>query len=132
MAWFPYITEQQVPQHVKDALDDVGQAIRDASHAVRRELKTARFDIDGDGIPTDEQVAGAIRDATIAQLAFWAETGDMTGAGAQSGGGSILSVSMPGGNGALDTRSKQAAREAPATAEILRSCPGINWAVMHW
>lgn len=115
--WFPFL--------VGDSAE-----IRAASYRVRDELKTARFDVDQDGKPTDPVVLKAIEDATTAQLAFWAETGDSTGAVAQSGGGSILSVRLPGGS-ATDVRSKQDARTAPAVAEILRSCPGITWAVMY-
>lgn len=126
--WFPYAAARDVPASVADELDDVELSIRTASYRIREALKTARFDVDADGRPTDAAVAEAIRDATIAQLAFWAETGDTTGAGAQSGGGSILSVSLPGG-GATDARAKQDALNAPNVDTILRGCPGIDWAV---
>ena len=129
--WFPFISGADIPDSTRDALDDIDRVIRDASHLVRGVLKTARFDVDRDGIPTDDSVRAAIQDATRAQVVFWAETGDSTGAAAQSGGGSILSVSLPAGGSASDVRSKQAARVAPAVEEILRACPGINWAVMY-
>lgn len=129
--WFPFVTAADVPAAIADALDDVETAVRNASHQVRGELKTARFDVGADGKPTDADVAAAIKDATIAQLQFWAGTGDESGAVAQTGGGSILSVSLPGGGGALDARAKQEARNAPAVAEILRACPGIGWAVTY-
>jgi len=127
--WFPFLDEPDVPEHVAEEFDDLEASIREASHRVRSALKTARFDVDGDSRPTDPDVIDAIQDATLAQLAFWAETGDSTGAGAQIGGGSILSVSLPGGGGTTDARTKQEAREAPAVDEILRSCPGIVWEV---
>lgn len=127
--WFPYATEDKVPASVAAELEDVGFALRTASYRVRAALQTARFDVDAEGRPTDAEVQTAITDATLAQLAFWAETGDTTGAGAQIGGGSILSVSLPGGSGTTDARTKQEAREAPAVDEILRSCPGIDWEV---
>lgn len=124
--WFPFLTEAGLPAELS-ALGDAG--IRAASYRVRDELNTARFDVDQEGNPTDPDVKEAIKDATLAQLAFFAETGDMTGAAAQNGGGSILSVTMPGGAGTTDVRAKQDARTAPAVSEILRGCPGIEWAV---
>jgi len=129
--WFPYAEETDVPAAVAVEFDDVATSLRTASYRVRDALKTARFEVDGDGKPTDTHVVEAIKDATIAQLSFWAETGDASGAGAQLGGGSILSVSLPGGSGAADARAKQEAREAPAVDDILRSCPGIDWAVQY-
>ncbi|MBW1639233.1 hypothetical protein G3H63_09130 [Microbacterium resistens] len=131
MAWFPYATKDDVPAHVAEELDDVETALRSASYRVRDALKTARFEVTEAGKPADTDVADAIRDATLAQVAFIAETGDETGAGAQMGGGSILSVSLPGGGGALDARAKQEARTAPAVDEILRSCDGIAWEVQY-
>ncbi|WDH77928.1 hypothetical protein PTQ19_10380 [Microbacterium esteraromaticum] len=129
--WFPYAEPSDVPASVDEEFDDVAFTLRAASYAIRASLKTARFAVDSEGKPTDDDVAAAIKDATVALLAFWAETGDATGAGAQSGGGSILSVSLPGGSGTTDARAKQDARDAPAVEEILRSCPGIDWSVMY-
>lgn len=127
--WFPYATAAEIPASVAAELDDVEFSLRSASYRVRAVLLSARFEVDAESRPTDAAVATAITDATLAQLAFWAETGDSTGAGAQLGGGSILSVSLPGGGGTTDARSKQDAREAPAVDEILRACPGIDWVV---
>ena len=129
--WFPYAEAADVPASVAEEFDDVAFTLRTASYAIRSSLKTARFDTDADGRPTDSDVEACIKDATLALMAFWAETGDSTGAGAQNGGGSILSVSLPGGSGTTDARSKQDARDAPAVEEILRSCPGIDWAVSY-
>ena len=129
--WFPFADPSDVPDAVVAELDDVHQSLRMASYAIRSALLTATFDVDAEGRPTDTSVEAAIRDATIAQLAFWVETGDSTGAGVQNGGGSILSVTLPGGSGTTDARTKQESREAPAVTEILRGCPGISWAVMY-
>jgi len=91
--WFPYAEAADVPASVAEEFDDVAFTLRTASYAIRSSLKTARFDTDTDGRPTDSDVEACIKDATLALMAFWAETGDSTGAGAQNGGGSILSVS---------------------------------------
>lgn len=129
--WFPFLAEAEVHASLAAAFDDLTAAIRSASYRVRDELSTARFDVGQDGYPTDSDVVQAIMDATLAQLTFWAETGDITGAGVQSGGGSILSVSLPGGSGTTDYASKQAARTAPAVGEVLRGCEAIDWAVTY-
>lgn len=130
--WFPYVEASEISSHVADAYDDIDLSIRAASARVRAELKTARFAVDHTtGKPVDENVIAAIEDATKAQLAFWVETGDETGAGAQVGGGSILSVSLPGGSGSSSATDKEAARVAPAVAEILRNAPGIEWSVSY-
>lgn len=129
MAWFPYVTSDNLPDGMDAQFVDVDLAIKDASYRIRDALKSARFAVDSAGVPVDADVKTAIQDATIAQLAFWGETGDTTGAGAQTGGGSILSLSLPGGTGTLSAREKAEARDAPTVGDILRSCPGIDWNV---
>ncbi len=133
--WFPYLEAADVPEGVTAELGDVDQAIRDASYMVRDELQTARFEVHQSGPTAGQPVSTAvketIRDATRAQLRFWAETGDSTGAGVQLGGGSILSVSLPGGAGTTSPSAKQDARVAPAVAQILRGCEDISWAVQY-
>lgn len=129
--WFPFLASDEVSESLRAAFDDVGGALRDASYRVRAELATARFDVGQDGKPTDPAIHDAIRDATKAQLAFWADTGDITGAGAQNGGGSILSVSLPGGAGTTSIAAKRDARVAPAVTEILRACDGVEWDVQY-
>ena len=131
--WFPFITEEDVPASLDGAFLDVEQAIKDASYRVLDELRSARFDVLDSGVnaghPANEAVTAVIKDATIAQLRFWAGTGDDTGATAQTGGGSILSVSLPGGGGTKSAADKQEARVAPAVAEILHTCDAITWGV---
>lgn len=129
--WFPFLEPAAVPPAITAGFEDVAAAIKAASYRVRDELRTARFPVDGEGYPESMLVRTTIQDATLAQLAFWADTGDSTGAAAQNGGGSILSVQLPGGSGTTDLRAKQDARTAPAVTEILRSCPGIDWAVTY-
>ncbi|MEW1706984.1 hypothetical protein AB0230_07055 [Microbacterium sp. NPDC089190] len=130
--WFPFVEVSEIGD-LAAAFEDPAQSIRTASYRVFDELRTASFDVhaagDDEGHPVDWHVTAAIKDATKAQLSFWAETGDESGAGAQNGGGSILSVSLPGGGGTTSLAAKQEARVAPAVAEILRAAPGIRWGV---
>lgn len=131
--WFPFVAVADVPEALRADFADLDTSIRTASYRVLDELRTARFEVhvggEHDGHPVHEHVEKAIQDATIAQLSFWAETGDESGAGAQAGGGSILSVSLPGGSGTTDLAAKRDARLAPAVADILRAIPDIQWGV---
>lgn len=130
--WFPFVEVSEIGD-LAAAFEDPEQSTRNASYRVLDELRAASFDVhaagEDEGRPVDPHVTAAIQDATKAQLAFWAETADESGAGAQNGGGSILSVSLPGGGGTTSLAAKQEARIAPAVAEILRVAPGIRWGV---
>lgn len=130
--WFPFVGVDDIGD-LAAAFEDPGHSVRMASYRVLDELRTATFEVhaagDAEGRPVEAAVTDAIKDATKAQLAFWAETGDESGAGAQNGGGSILSVSLPGGAGTTSIAAKREARVAPAVSEILRAAPGIRWGV---
>lgn len=56
--------------------------LRDASMDVDSLLLTAVYDVDSDGMPTDQAVIDALRDATTAQAEYLIEVGDRTGASA--------------------------------------------------
>ena len=58
------------------------QALVAASLDVDQLLTTAVYDTDEDGLPTDQDVADAIRDATIAQAQHAASKGDPANVGA--------------------------------------------------
>jgi hypothetical protein len=68
-----------------------------ASEVVDGLLLTAVYDTDDDGLPTDADVAAALRDATCAQALWWLETGDESGAQATYQSVSIGSVSLTRG-----------------------------------
>lgn len=130
--WFPFVDVSEIGD-LASAFEDPDHSVRTASYRVLDELRSATFDVhlhgEDEGRPVASSVTDAIKDATKAQLAFWAETGDESGAGAQNGGGSILSVSLPGGSGTTSIAAKREARIAPAVSEILRAAPGIRWGV---
>lgn len=66
-----------------------------ASRVVDQVLLSAVYDVDDDGLPTDPAVQAALRDATIEQAAYWAQTGeDGTGALSEYANVSIGSVSL--------------------------------------
>lgn len=71
---------------------DVDNRLARASGIVEHAVALARYDVDANGLPTDAAVAEAMRQATCAQVAYWAETGDVSGAAAgwsQVGIGSV-------------------------------------------
>ncbi|MEX5711823.1 hypothetical protein AB1484_26905 [Parafrankia sp. FMc6] len=89
--------------------------LRGASLLIRHMTREAIYAVDTTGRPTDSAVAAAMRDATCAQAAYWAETGDPQGAQAGYQTVAIGRVSMtrattggegrsPGGRLAPDAR----------------------------
>lgn len=59
--------------------------LRSASLLVRSTTMTARYAVDGDGLPADAKVLEAFKDATCTQVAFWVGAGvDPTNGGAQT------------------------------------------------
>ena len=89
--------------------------LRRASGVIDGLTRHSIFVADVDGYPTDVDVSDVFRDATCAQVAFWDETEDVTGAEAQGGSFSIGSVKI---GGAGDTSSNQS-RVSPEAVQIL-------------
>ncbi|MFK0124885.1 hypothetical protein ACIQSP_16410 [Streptomyces nigra] len=75
---------------------DSDQLLEAASRMLdSRVLRWCRYDVDSDGLPTDLTVAAAISRAVCAQVAWWGEIGDSTGAaGVGYGSVSIGSVNL--------------------------------------
>jgi hypothetical protein len=108
---------------------EVVPMLRRASALVDNLIMTARYPVDSAGMPTEERVREALRDAVCAQVAWWAETGDASGASGQYTAVSLGSLSLeraprsPAGDA-------QAGRVAPeavqtlATAGLLAQAPG--------
>ncbi|WP_394425564.1 hypothetical protein [Streptomyces sp. SGAir0957] len=78
------------------APDDAERLLASASRMLdARVLAYCRYDVDTAGLPTDPDVAAAISRAVCAQVAWWGEIGDSTGAaGVGYGSVSIGSVSL--------------------------------------
>jgi hypothetical protein len=79
---------------------DADRLLSRASREIDKALLRAVYAVDDDGLPTDVDVAVALRDATCAQAAWWLETGDEAGAAAQlnsagSGGGPYWGGGIP-------------------------------------
>jgi hypothetical protein len=104
-----------------EAPADLQKLLNRASLHVDSMLHNAVYETDEDGYPADLEVLETIRDATLAQAAYWVETGDVSGAmaGAQSMG--IGSVSIGGIKSAGDNpRAKNESRHAPEAVNLLR------------
>ena len=109
------------PEPIDDA--DLNARLRRASATIDGLTRRSVYDVDEDGYPTDQDIADAFRDMTCAQVAWWDDTDDVTGAGSQAGTFSIGSVSIGAagrttGNGAPNAA---ASRISPEAVEI-----GVN------
>ncbi len=105
--------------HEEESVDVVNAKLRRASTMIDGLTRYARYDVDEDGYPTDADVADAFKRATCAQMAWWDDTDDITGAGSQDGTVSIGSVSIgargrSSGNGAPSAAESRIAPEAVA------------------
>lgn len=119
--------------HEEASEDVINARLRRASSVIDGLTRNARFAADADGYPTDEAISDAFRDATCAQVAWWDETDDITGAGSQEGTLSIGSVSIGSrgrttGNGAPDAASS---RHAPEAIQILQNAGLISALTSH-
>lgn len=111
--------------------DAMKALLRRASQQVDSHLRTARYDIDEDGYPTDPDVADALRDATCAYAAYWDETGDVTGADAIAGPVQILSVRLGTDRSSASSRNPADTRRSDEAVVILRNAGLIGSAVSH-
>ncbi|MEU9640943.1 hypothetical protein [Streptomyces sp. NPDC048188] len=109
------------------APDDAERLLASASRMLdARVLAYCRYDVDTAGAPSDPDVAEAIGRAVCAQVAWWDEIGDHTGAaGAGYGSVSIGSVSLGRTTGSAASSASggdSAARQiAPQVADELRA-----------
>lgn len=99
-----------------------------ASRDVERATKTAIYDTDTNGFPTDAKVLAAFRDAVCAQVEWWGETGDSLGAGGQWGDVKIGSVALGGRTGTTGTGGQLTAN----AATILDEAGLLPGSVLHY
>lgn len=85
-------------------------------------LRVCRYDVDTAGLPTNPLVAAAFRDAACAQVAWWEEIGDSTGAaGAGWGSVEIGTAKIARSLTATGPESSPARQVAPAAGDALTS-----------
>jgi hypothetical protein len=102
--------------------------LRQASADIEQATKTAIYDVDTNGFPTDTAVLAAMRDAVCAQVEWWNETGDSLGVTGQWGSVKIGSVSLDGRAGSAGTGGQLAAN----AATILRNAGLTPGNVLHF
>ncbi|MDT0432803.1 hypothetical protein [Streptomyces salyersiae] len=93
-----YATPEQLSEWTGEAAPaDADRLLTRASEDVEDAARTAIYDTDDTGMPTDPDVIAAFADATCAQVEYQQETGDTgTGAAGQWDSVSIGPVSMSG------------------------------------
>lgn len=104
-----------------------------ASKIIRRATKTAIYDVDVDGYPTNSVIRQAFRDATCAQALWWnANPGEETGQAGQYSSVSIGSLSLTragrGGNGSTSATGQQLASQAETE---LRDAGVLAGSIVH-
>lgn len=77
-----YATSTDLANYLRAAAPlDAGKLLADASRFLDAQLlRVCRYDVDDDGMPTNATVVAALRDAVCAQVEWWDEVGDSTGA----------------------------------------------------
>lgn len=115
------------------------QLLRSASLLVRRDTKTALYSTDDTGLPTDSDLAQALKDATTAQAAAWAAANVDPTAGPATVTGTPKSSSIGSGSidlgqrDGLDTdRAAITDRLVPDAAQILADAGLLSPYVAGW
>ncbi|MGV9282120.1 hypothetical protein [Streptomyces sp. NPDC003730] len=105
------------------APDDAERLLASASRMLdARVLAYCRYDVDTAGAPSDPDVAEAIGRAVCAQVAWWGEVGDSTGAaGVGYGSVSIGSVNLGRSVTSVSGNDSAARQIAPQVADELRA-----------
>lgn len=105
------------------APDDAERLLAAASRMLdAKVLAYCRYDVDTAGMPSDPDVAAAIGRAVCAQVAWWGEVGDSTGAaGVGYGSVSIGSVSLGRSVTSVSGDDSAARQIAPQVADELRA-----------
>ncbi|WP_060888659.1 hypothetical protein [Streptomyces scabiei] len=102
---------------------DIDKLLRDASRMLAAEVfRLCWYEVDEDGYPSNTAVLEAFSDAACAQVEWWDEIGDSTGASAVSWGTVKLGSAQLSRSVTATSGSASAAREvAPKAWDALRS-----------
>ena len=102
---------------------DIDQQLANASRMLVAEVfRLCWFEVDEDGYPSNTLVREAFRDAVCAQVAWWGELGDSTGAAAVGWGSVRLGSAQLSRSVTATSGAASPAREvAPAVWDALRS-----------
>lgn len=123
-----YATSAQLAAHLGAAPPPGSRRLlRRASVEVDQLLRTAVYDVDDTGLPTDPAVAQALADAVCAQVEWWGEVGDAAGSGAVAAlaGSQIGSVRLGAGASTTSLAIAPGAHRALQLAGLLNHGPRI-------
>lgn len=97
-----YATPTELAEHLEPdpAPANAARLLTRASRKVDNAIRTAVYDVDGAGMPTDTEVADALREATLEQISWWLDNGDDEGTGIAVSSASIGSVALTKASGA--------------------------------
>lgn len=102
-----------------------------AADLVARVIRTARVPLDAQGIPTVEAQRSAIARATCAQVAYWQESLDETGAGSLYQSATMAGVTLTRADRAGGSSHPSGSRLAPAALDLLTGAGLFSSAVRH-
>jgi hypothetical protein len=124
LAFAPAANKPMVP-----ADPEATRLLTRATETIDTALKTAIYDVDSNGYPTDATLLGALKDATCAQALWWLLTGDETGVSAQWASMSIGGLSLS--RGSRDTGGV-GPQLCPQAATILQRAALLPGSVITW
>jgi len=102
-----------------------------AADLIARVTRTARMPIDSAGVPTITLARTAVARATCAQVAYWGEALDETGAGALYDSVKMAGVELTRARTSSGSRHPAGSRLAPAALDILTAAGLFSTAVYH-
>lgn len=130
-----YATTTQLAEYLGTAVPlDAVRLLADASRALDDALKTARYLVDENSLPTDAGVAAAFAEAVCAIVQWWDETGDPVGADGGWDSVSAGPVSLSGRSGGTVTPIA-AGTLPPRALAALQRVPGCDltfWVGSGW
>ena len=137
-----YATEADVAEQLapEPAPDDVDRLLTVASRWVRHATRTAVYDTTSAGLPSDEDLVEAMRDATVEQVLAWVRTGIRPDEGATgAASGVVASKQLRSAQiqyavyaESAKDRVKVATQLAPAAAMILADAGLLGGHVTVW
>ncbi|MEU1141780.1 hypothetical protein ABZ392_33730 [Streptomyces sp. NPDC005885] len=118
-----YATTTQLANYLGAAPPlDSARLLLEASKLLDDILLAALYDVDSDGLPTDEEVAAAFVDCVCSQVQFWGEVGEETDISGPLQGVVIGSVQLQYGAGDNRSGPSYVAPKLPRALTVLPSC----------
>jgi len=102
-----------------------------AADIIARVTRTARMPIDSVGVPTVALARTAVTRATCAQVTYWGESLDETGAGSLYDSVKMAGVELTRARTSSGSRHPSGSRLAPAALDILTAAGLFGTAVYH-